>query len=713
MVTLTSSQRHLIDRPLDRKIFLEGPAGAGKTTAGVERLLHLVSQGAPAGSILLVVPQRTLAVPYEAVLNSAQLAAGGVASIVTIGGLAQRMVHLFWPLAAARAGFTHPGEPPIFLTLETAQYYMARLVRPLLAEGYFESVAISRNRLYSQILDNLNKAAVVGFPYTEISQRLKSAWVGETSQARIYADAQDCAHRFRQYCLEHNLLDFSLQLEVFVRHLWPDPLCRDYLLGTYQHLVVDNVEEDTPVTHDLLRAWLPDLDSALLIYDTDAGYRRFLGTDPQSGYALRDLCSEQVVFDESFVTPPGLASLGARLGKALGQSVSLPAAPRRARDVLAFEYHRYFPQMLDWVAGKVAELVKTEGASPGEIVILSPFLPDALRFSLADRLARLGIPVRSHRPSRTLREEPAARCLLTLAALAHPAWGLCPSKFDVAYALLQAIEGLDLVRAQLLAEIVYRQKDFTPSLGTFERIKPEVQERITYVLGRRYEALRAWLEDSARKPEEEFDYFLSRLFGEVLSQTGYGFHKDYTAGEVAANLVESARKFRWAIGANLPEDGKPLGKEYLETVQDGVVAAQYIRSWRSQPEDAVLLAPAYTFLMNNRPVDYQFWLDIGSRGWAERLYQPLTQPYVLSRRWPAGRVWTDDDEYHTNQETLYHLVSGLLRRCRSKVYLGLSELNEQGNDQVGPLLKAIQKALSTSPSLREGQSEGSMEGDLV
>ena len=336
-------------------------------------------------------------------------------------------------------------------------------------------------------------------------------------------------------------------------------------------------------------------------------------------------------------------------------------------------------------------------------MILAPFLPDALRFSLADRLARLDIPTRSHRPSRPLREENAARCLLTLAALAHPAWGLCPSKFDVAYALLQAIDGLDLVRAQFLAEIVYRQKDGAPSLGTFERIQPEVQARITYVLGRRYEALLTWLEDYARRPAEEFDNFLSRLFGELLSQPGYGFHQDYTAGEVAANLVELARKFRWAIGANLPEDGKPLGKEYLETVQDGVVAAQYIRSWRSQPEDAVLLAPAYTFLMNNRPVDYQFWLDVGSRGWSERLYQPLTQPYVLSRRWPAGRVWTDDDEYLTNRETLYHLVTGLLRRCRRKVYLGLSELNEQGNDQVGPLLKAIQQALTGASSCAKGR----------
>lgn len=138
---------------------------------------------------------------------------------------------------------------------------------------------------------------------------------------------------------------------------------------------------------------------------------------------------------------------------------------------------------------------------------------------------------------------------------------------------------------------------------------------------------------------------------------------------------------------------KPLGQEYLEMVQDGVVAAQYIHSWQIEPEDAVLLAPAYTFLMNNRAVDYQFWLDIGSRGWFERLEQPLTQPYVLSRQWPPNTPWTDVEEYEASQETLYRLALGLLRRCRQKVFLGLSELNDQGNDQKGQLLKAIQRVL--------------------
>jgi hypothetical protein len=316
----------------------------------------------------------------------------------------------------------------------------------------------------------------------------------------------------------------------------------------------------------------------------------------------------------------------------------------------------------------------------------------------------------------------------------------------VAYALMQAVEEMDLVRAQLLADIVYRVEDGLPTLGSFDGIRTEMQERLTYVLGERYERLRAWIAryahsgppgsvsvvgavepaafscDSELVPADTpdqteqsvdtrglpLDHFLSHLFGEILSQVGYGFHRDYDAAEVAANLIESVRKFRWATEETIltrPGDTDEnesrssqsmflgSGQEYIEMVEDGVIAAQYIRSWQNEPEDAVLLAPAYTFIIRNRPVDYQFWLNVGGRGWWERLYQPLTHPYVLSRHWARDAVWADADEVEAREEALYRLVLGLLRRCRRKVYLGLSELGEQGYEQKGPLLQAIQRVL--------------------
>ena len=591
ILTLTAAQTGVVDLPLDRAIFLEGPAGAGKTTAAVARLLRLLRDGVPADSILILLPQRTLATPYTEALRRPTVPAGGEVTVVTFGGLAQRMVELFWPRVAASAGFAAPDRPPVFLTLETAQYYVARIVRPLLDSGYFDSIKIERNRLYSQLLDNLNKAAVVGFPHTEIAGRLKAAWIGEPAQARVYDEAQECAERFRAYCLANNLLDFSLQYEVFVNYLWPLPACRSYLTGRYTHLIADNIEEDTPVAHDVLAEWLPGCRSALLIYDHGAGNRRFLGADPESAYRLRSLCGEHIAFTESFVASPDMDAFAAHLARALGRAhesdtrsnvqtfervnvdVRVQSYPRAALD---FSAHRYHPEMLAWVGDEIAGLVHGQGVPPGEIAVLAPFLTGALRFSLTQELQARDVPVRSHRPSRTLREEPATQCLLTIAALCHPSWGIVPAKSDVAHALMLAIDELDLVRAQLLAEIAYRVRDGVPHLLPFVEIEPAMQERITFLLGGRYEGLRTWVaahgaddrpktKDQSRRsssssvlrPSSGLDHFLSRLFGELFSQPGYGFHGNYDAGEITANLIESVRKFRQVMTVPLTPGLRP------------------------------------------------------------------------------------------------------------------------------------------------------------
>jgi len=689
MLSISLLQRQIIESPLDLKLFVSGPAGTGKTSAGVERMRFLLAQGVPGESILMLTPQRTLQEPYLDLLYSPERSAGGEVTPATIGGLARRLCDLFWPIAAEAAGFAHPDQPPVFLTLETSQYYIAHLVRPLLDAGYFESVTIDRNRLYSQILDNLNKAAVIGFSHTEIGSRLDSAYYGDPAQRRVYADAQDCANRFRQYCLEHNLLDFSLQLEIFANVLWPQEIVREYLRN-YRHLIYDNVEEDGPRGHDILREWLPSFDSALLIYDEGAGFRYFLGADVQTGWALRELCDEHVVLEESFVMSAGLAGLSDSLVEAIVPDIEGKTKEERSHDVLSIITSRFYPELLDAVVNETQSLITSSLVSPSDIVILAPYLSDALRFSITHRLEARNIPWRSHRPSRSLRDEPASHALITLAALAHPHWNIHRPKFDVAYALMQAIDGLDLVRAQLLTEIVYRQRDL--SLAPYDNIKSDVQERITFTLGNRYSMLRDWILAYREGEQLPLDHFLRKLFGEVLSQAGFGFHSNFDSVRVAASLVESVRKFRMAMEP-VNEDLGGLGREYISMLQDGVIAASYLEGWQNVDKDAVLVAPAHTFLMMNRPVTVQFWLDPGSSGWYERLSQPLTHPFVLSRWWESGRIWGDADDVQYSKEAMARLISGLLRRCRERIYLGIAELGESGFEQRGELLRAFQKVL--------------------
>ncbi len=687
MTNLSLIQRQVIESPLDIRLFVSGSAGTGKTTTGIERLRYLLDQGVPADSILMLTPQRTMQEPYQDLLFSPERRAGGEVTSATIGGLARRICDLFWPMAAEAAGFRNPDQPPVFLTLETAQYYMAYLVRPLLEQGYFQSLTIDRNRLYSQILDNLNKAAVVGFPYTEIGSRMDAAWYGDPGQRRIYQDAQECASLFREYCLENNLLDFSLQLDIFANILWPQEQVQNFLKQTYRHLIYDNVEEDAPRAHDLIREWLADFDSALLIYDNDAGYRYFLGGDAVTGYALSEVCDERIEFAESFVASENIIQLSNTLVSAIAHQEPENASPSNA---LEFILAHYYPEMLDEIVAKIKLLVEQDGIPPSEIVVLAPYLSDALRFSITHRLDQAGIPSRTHRPSRSLRDEAGSQSLLVLSALAHPHWKVHPTKFDVTHAFMFALN-TDLIRAQLLTEIVYRQKDLR--LSTFDEIKPEMQERITYLLGEKYTNLCNWLNDYREQTPLPLDFFLRKLFGEVLSQPDHGFHHNADAIRIASSLIESIKKFRYAMESSNVNPEFDLGREYLAMLEDGVIAAQYLESWRSENKDSVLVAPAHTFLLMNHPVTVQFWLDPGSSGWVQRLSQPLTHPYVLSRHWESGRLWMDTDEVNAEIEALARLAGGLLSRCRERLFLALADLSETGFEQRGTLLKAFQKVI--------------------
>jgi hypothetical protein len=688
-------QLQIAEAPLDAKLFISGPNGTGKTTTGVERMRYLLAQGVSADSILMLTPQRILQEPYLDLLFSPERSAGGEATSTTMGGLARRIVELFWPIASESAGFANPDQPPVFLSLETSQYYMAHIVRPLLDEGYFESVTIDRNRLYSQILDNLNKAALIGFPHTEIATRLDASYYGDPVQRRVYADAQDAANRFREYCLEHNLLDFSLQMEVFGNILWPLHQVRDYLTRSYRHVIYDNVEEDSARAHDILWEWLPDFESALLLFDPSGGFRYFLGADPGTGRVLSERCDEQIDLQESFVSSESIAYLRQGLIEAIDPSFESKVESQKPDGTpLAFIQSRFYPELLDGIVNEVETLIVEQNTAPSDIVILSPYLSDALRFSITNRLEARGIPWRSHRPSRSLRDEPSSLALITLAMLGHPYWNIHPPKFDIAYALMLSIDGLDLVRAQLLTDIVYRQRDL--SLSSFDNIKPDVQERITFSVGNRYTILRDWLLAYREGMPLPLDHFFRKLFGEVLSQAGFGYHSNFDAVRVAGSLVESVKNFRRAMEPSIVNKDRPdfdMGREYIAMLEDGVIAASYVESWRSEDKDAVLVSPAHTFLMMNRPATYQFWIDPSSSGWYQRLTQPLTHPYVLSREWEPGRLWTDADEVQVNQQSMARLISGLLLRCRERVYLGISELGESGFEQRGELLRAFQKVL--------------------
>jgi len=72
---LTDSQLQISSKSRDGKVFLTGLAGSGKTTAALQWIRNLAEQSIPLDSLLILVPQRSLAAGYYDLISSAEFPA--------------------------------------------------------------------------------------------------------------------------------------------------------------------------------------------------------------------------------------------------------------------------------------------------------------------------------------------------------------------------------------------------------------------------------------------------------------------------------------------------------------------------------------------------------------------------------------------------------------------------------------------------------------
>lgn len=688
-MNFSDQQTSIATKSFSNHVFLSGLSGCGKSTTGKAYLDLLSKQNIPGNKVLILVPQKSLGLTYQNFLETINYFNGTLPNIQTITALSQKIIKLFWPVIAPNFDFSEPKNQPIFLNIESSQYFMAKVCQPFFEKNYFSTIKSEKPRIFSQILDNLNKAAVIGFPYTDIGNRLKEAWNRDVKHLVAYDEAQECATAFRNYCVRNNLLDFSLQMEVFFKSIQQSFLIKEYLYKSFQYCIYDNCEEDTPLAHDLMIEWYPNLNGSLTIFDEHAGYRTFLGADPKSAKRLKQYCHSNYEFSNPIKSTPQIQNLIILFEKAIHRQ-QIPEIPADTFNSISFDHHKFFPDMIDRVVKQAATLIE-KGMEPGQIAILSPFVSNSMRFQLQNRFGERGIKLFAHRPSRSLQEESITHGLITWIKIAYPEWKLPISIYQLRTAIHQALENMDPIRSDILSRIVL-SKNKAFSLRPLDDLKPEMLDRISLQAAMQYKKIFAWLENYQNQ-KSEMDVFLASFFGEILSQQGFGFHNNFVAAEITGRLIESMQNFRKNTLTHFHNTNENWALDYLNMLENGLISALYIQNWEEPPKDSVYLAPAHTFLMQNRSIDIQIWLDIGSMGWWQRLMQPLTQPYVLSRNWVAGSKWTDIHEYENNQLNMEKMISGLFRRCNGKIYLHTSGYNENGDEQAGPLLKATQRIL--------------------
>lgn len=664
-----------------RSLFLEGPAGSGKTRAAIQYLNRAIQkQGIAPEQVLVLVPPSQLNISYQQDISIPPGRKNPL--IATLSSFARRSIRRFWPLLKQVLPVDAAVQEPVFLTSDLAGYYITRFARPYLETGVFDGVHLPTYRIALQILDSINNAALAGFTLNEAENRLIYAW-GERRD--IYRTVIRIAHSYQNFCLKRGLLDYALQIRLLVENLLDINEFQEHFERSYDYLAADNVEEMGALAHDFIFWCMEYVHKTIIIYDTDGGFRTFLGADPAHAYLLADVCSDRAIWEKPASLSASMLGIIEIADTLLRDSPAdtLPVISGRS-PALHFISTTFYPQMIDRCAAEIAKLVHQKNVAPKRIAVIAPYLSDSLLFALQSRFDSAGIPAKSYRPSRPLILEPIVRAMVIFLRLYIEEAEARPQPAEVSFALQTAVEGLDPVRAALLTRIVYRNGE----LVGLEKLTELVQTRLTESICRHYEQMFSWFTaHQAEIASSPPDGFISRFAEEIILQPGFAGYSDVSFRAPINNFVAAARSFTEAVYNGEDDNWTEIMRSFVRLTLDGLVSPDA----DLEPAEAVFIGPAHTYLTRDLRVDYQFWLDIGDDGWTERIEQPLTHPYVLRRGFPDGDMWTDDLETAAQKTRLRSLILGLLRRCHKGVFAAACDISASGYEQRGRLAFVLQQ----------------------
>jgi hypothetical protein len=666
--------------------------GTGKTLALQQRLLQLLNSGEPAYTVLVLVAEPEHRQDFEATVRSSSPGPYADLTITTYNQMALDITSLFWPLVAGESGFAHPYKPPTLLTYDLAQLLMWRLVQPDLDAGAFSDLRLRPQQIISQLLDTLNRAALNGLALDQAIERQIVTWSGEKERLRHLQHAGVVVHRFRNYCLQNSLLDLSLTIEVFNTQLVNKAEFHRYFSERYRHLLVDNVEEQTPAGQHFIDSLIDLTQSTAIVYDEGGGYKRFMAADPAGATRFQTRCDLVFNFDQRFHTTPKLGQLANQVENRL-QQTALPV--ERAEDaILARAGGRYRREMVEDLIPLLQEQLE-QGVPASEIAIIAPYLDGALRYMLTHTLSEAGIPFRLLRRRSSPREEPRVRSWLTWLCLAYPHWGISPSTYDVAEALTLSIFGLDPGRGQLIADTLYDAN--SPALLPIESLEEKVQERIGREFSARVEELRLWL--AGIDTNTPLDIFLHELFANLLSSSRFQGQPDLAGAAVCDWLVQTATRLQTAAQPMGLVTNQEIGAAFIDGIYQGLVSANPPDLGEPPDPDGVMISTIYGYLLAGKPVQVQVWLETAASGWWDIPRQPLSNAFVLSLLRDPQAPWTMADDFAIRNQLLSRIIRGLANRTSKGIIIANSDLDRRGARQEGPLWRALQPVLpATNPS---------------
>ncbi|MET3985977.1 ATP-dependent DNA helicase UvrD2 [Streptomyces sp. PvR034] len=385
---------------------LQGPvcvlagAGTGKTRA----ITHRIAYGVRSGQLM---PASVLAVTFtnraagEMRGRLRTLGAGGVQAR-TFHSAALRQLQYFWPKAIG-------GDVPRLVE---------RKIQLVAEAGARCRIRLDRNELRD----------VTGeIEWAKVTQTVPADYPAAALKAgreapRDMAEIAQIYGTYEQLKRDRSMIDFEDVLLLTVGILQDRHDIAEQIRGQYQHFVVDEYQDVSPLQQRLLELWLGDRDSLCVVGDASQTIYSFTGATPDHllGFRTRYPRATVVKLVRDYRSTPQVVHLAnGLLGQASGRAAEHRlelVSQREAGPDPAYAEYPDEPAEAEGVAGRIRDLIAA-GVPAGEIAVLYRINAQSEVYEQA--LADAGVPYQLRGAERFFERPEVKKAMLTLRGAAR------------------------------------------------------------------------------------------------------------------------------------------------------------------------------------------------------------------------------------------------------------------------------------------------------
>lgn len=624
-----------------------GLRGSGLTTQCLTWLTQLLEGGVSPDRVIVLVRNSNKA---EELKHRLKERLGNRAAGVAIHGYTNfiySQLAQFWAQVCQLEPSLPPTFQPRFLTKDLTQFLLScAFDRCPLHFQYFKDCPLPEYKVLDQILSDSYIAHSACLPVGEIGKRLANSWIDQENKThkQMLSVIPCCLDHLRKTALEHQVIDFGYQFELFHRVL----LQIDRFWQTWDYLIADNAEESNGVFLRFYEQAVVRGKKLFFAYTLGGGSTYATRRDAIVSFLIKNGTYK---FTDRYLV---MGELGIRIAENLGANLKFPIPRDNQIDftdrVKLFTTNTY-QDAIDTTIHCV-KLLLEKGVSPDRVAILMPKFDQVLmQLFLHDEIGKYcSFP----NPYVSFLRYPAVTAMLTCAQLVNPHLVSAPNKRQIS-GMVSFCLGIDPIRAILLVDA------FDPyNLCLQQRVSPRVDQLSRDKFNDCLDRLQSWRNQSPN---------LYSLWVEFLREFSPNFRLTNTDRQVIKNLMTTARRFYDAF-PNFSDF------QFMQMLLSGQTPT-ILPPW--DYEHKIMVATPLAFLNTDRVTDYQVWFNIGAREWRKPIGRALFNPVVLMPDW-KGDIYTNEKEQELRTAQLGRTLLNLCCRNQQEIYLIKSLTSPQGQD---------------------------------